>query len=277
VWLMTPFGFFSIVRKPEDADSGLLTIRARVKADLEALRETCLPGLGEIVAHAGTDYPYRARAPRGELGLALATIAAGIDYVNFKSEVAARQGPTRAKAYGRVWDALLDLERRAPVQPDRGAAVAPPRAAAASAVPAPDTPGGLACAWGGVVIDHRGRVLMREPRGHYDGYVWTFAKGRQDVGETPEQTALREVREETGYAATIVERLQGLHPGGTTLTGYFLMLPAGEPVAFSARETASLRWVSFDEAASLIGLTTNAIGRARDQAVLAAAREACRR
>ena len=153
-----------------------------------------------------------------------------------------------------------------------------PRAAPkAAAAPLTHPQDGKANAFGGVVIDGDGRMLLRRPRGDYDGYVWTFAKGRQDVGETPEQTALREVREETGYAATIVERLQGLHPGGTTLTGYFLMLPAGEPVAFSARETASLRWVSFDEAASLIGLTTNAIGRARDQAVLAAAREACRR
>ena len=110
MWLLTPFGFFSIVRKPEDKATGMLTVRARVRADLEALREACLPGLGEIVAHAGTDYPYRARAPRGEIGLALANAAAGIDYANFKDEVRRLQGDARAHRYGEVWDVLHDME-----------------------------------------------------------------------------------------------------------------------------------------------------------------------
>ena len=45
MWLMTPSGFFSIVQKPEDEQAGTLTIRARVRGDLERLRETCLPGM----------------------------------------------------------------------------------------------------------------------------------------------------------------------------------------------------------------------------------------
>jgi len=85
------------------------------------------------------------------------------------------------------------------------------------------------------------------------------------------------VLEETGYPARIFAPLPGLHAGGTTVTGYFLMLPAGEPGAFGTAETASVRWAGFDEAAALIARTRNATGRARDLAVLAAAREACRR
>jgi 8-oxo-dGTP pyrophosphatase MutT (NUDIX family) len=286
MWILTPFGFFSIVRKPGDAGAGTLTVRARVRADLEALREACLPGLGAIVAHAGTDYPYRAQVPRGELAQALASVVSGIDYGNFKDEVSRRQGAARAKAYSKVWSVLFDLEdlTAATTRPAsaRGAVGKPgrqagPAHAAPDAAPVPKGHAGLAEAWGGVLVDYQGRVLLREPTGHYDGYVWTFAKGRRDPGETPAQTALREVHEETGYPAWIVAELPGRHAGGTTLTGYFLMTPAGDPGPFCAKETAALRWVDFDHARTLIGQTTNVGGRARDLAVLAAAREACHR
>jgi hypothetical protein len=54
VWLITGLGFFSIARKPDDVGAGTLTIRARVKSDLESLRQHCLPGLGKIEENAGT-------------------------------------------------------------------------------------------------------------------------------------------------------------------------------------------------------------------------------
>ncbi len=53
-------------------------------------------------------------------------------------------------------------------------------------------------AFGGVIINEAGLVLLREPSNHHGGYVWTFAKGRAKPGEAPEQAALREVLEETG-------------------------------------------------------------------------------
>jgi 8-oxo-dGTP diphosphatase len=124
-------------------------------------------------------------------------------------------------------------------------------------------------AYGGVVVDGAGRVLLREPAGHYDGYVWTFPKGRPACGETPEQAALREVREETGYRARIVKPVPGVFLGGTTLNVYFLMAPveqAGPP----DWETQAVRWASLDEARYLIGQTVNPLGRARDLAVLEA-------
>src|SRR3712207_8188058 len=54
-----------------------------------------------------------------------------------------------------------------------------------------------ASTYGGVVMDDAGRVLVREPRNHFSGYVWTFPKGHPDPGETPEEAARREVFEET--------------------------------------------------------------------------------
>jgi 8-oxo-dGTP diphosphatase len=62
------------------------------------------------------------------------------------------------------------------------------------------------------VLD-KGRVLLRRPKGDFDGYVWTFPKGRPDAGETPEQAALREVKEETGYSAKVIGKLPGSFRG----------------------------------------------------------------
>lgn len=69
---------------------------------------------------------------------------------------------------------------------------------------APSSSKSKAVAYGGVVIDPHGYLLMREVKNHLDGYVWTFAKGRQDKGESPREAALREVREEMGIDASIL-------------------------------------------------------------------------
>ncbi len=125
-------------------------------------------------------------------------------------------------------------------------------------------------AYGGVLINDRGEVQIREPANHFGGYVWTFAKGRPDPGETPEQTALREVLEETGQAARIIVLIPEVFAGTTTSTVFFLMEPVGEPGQFS-EETASVRWVDREAARQLVAMTTTPTGRKRDLRVLDAA------
>ncbi len=110
MWLITNFGFFSIVEKPDDQGSGTLTIRARVKTDLESLRDRYLPELGEIVTSEDTDYKYRAKVSRTEFADAASQIVQDIDYTNFKNSVAETQGARRAHAYGKVWNVLYDLQ-----------------------------------------------------------------------------------------------------------------------------------------------------------------------
>ena len=64
MWIITPTGFFSIVQKPADIPANTLTIRARVAADLDALRRTELPLLGPVTESSYNDYRFRASAPR---------------------------------------------------------------------------------------------------------------------------------------------------------------------------------------------------------------------
>lgn len=108
MWLMTPFGFFSTVKKPGDDH---LTVRARSASDLDRLRADYLPDLGPTVIGAGTDYPVRAVVGVEAYAEALAAIARDIDYANFKSEVARRMGHGRGHIYSEVWSDLLAIER----------------------------------------------------------------------------------------------------------------------------------------------------------------------
>lgn len=124
--------------------------------------------------------------------------------------------------------------------------------------------------YGGVLINDKGQVLLREPADHFGGYVWTFAKGRPEPGETPEEAALREVVEETGQGARIVALIPGVFAGTTSSTVFFLVEPQGKGHRFS-EETSSIRWVEEKEARQLIGKTETPAGRERDLLVLKAA------
>lgn len=240
-------------------------MRARVASDLDALRSQYLPELGPTVAHAGTDYPYRARVARNALAGVAAGLVQDIGYSNFKDEVRKRQASAREHAYHRVWEALHGLEKKA----------APP-------VPAPKSdarktakrPAGKKQSFGGVVVDDRGRVLLRRPRGGYGGYAWTFGKGEADRGESPEEPALREVREETGCIATIVAPIPGTFDGTTSTNTCWLMRPTGVTHPFDASETEAVEWFTWAEAARRIATTPTVKGRDRALAVLAAAKKA---
>jgi len=111
MWLITTSGFFSIVSKPGDADDGMLTVRARAAADLDQLRMRYLPELEPTTPGGGTDYPYRARAPKAAIARAAAAIVNDIDYVNFKSRIR-EDDPEREHIYTGVWSALHRIKER---------------------------------------------------------------------------------------------------------------------------------------------------------------------
>lgn len=254
MWLQTKIGFFSVVQKPEDMSVGALTVRARVRSDLEAFR-ALLGSQCEILATPAKDYRYRLRADAARVAAVVSQLVLGIDYGNFKKSVGAHQGKARASLYGEVWQTLLQLQRESA----RGFPTGEPN----SEVPIPK-----AGTYGGVLFNGLGEVLLREPSNHFGGYVWTFAKGAPEHGETPAQAALREVREETGYAARIVGALPEAYAGSTSKSSaFFLMEPLGEPDE-PGWETANVRWAAPHVAEQLISMTEVAEGRERDLAVL---------
>lgn len=124
-------------------------------------------------------------------------------------------------------------------------------------------------AYGGILMDD-GKILLREVANHFDGYVWTYAKGRIEHDETPEEVALREVLEETGYTAQITHFIPRTFSSSNSKTAFFIMKPIGDPQEFHW-ETSAIKWATHAEAKELIGQTTNRAGQRRDYEILEAA------
>ena len=120
---------------------------------------------------------------------------------------------------------------------------------------------------GGVVVNKRGRILLRKPTGEFGGYVWTFPKGRPDQGESLKQAAIREVEEESGYKCKVVGRI-GQYRGDVTLTTMFLMLPVAK-VGLPDPETEMVAWVKPERAVQLLSKSKTPRGRERDLKILA--------
>jgi 8-oxo-dGTP pyrophosphatase MutT (NUDIX family) len=121
------------------------------------------------------------------------------------------------------------------------------------------TPPPKSLSTGGVVISDDGRILVREVANKFSGVAWSIAKGGVDAGETEEQAALREVLEETGWVAEIVERIPGEWEGSTTRNRYFLMRPVQNTgewqyMGTSKEETWSVAWVPLQACSTLFHL-----------------------
>jgi 8-oxo-dGTP pyrophosphatase MutT (NUDIX family) len=129
--------------------------------------------------------------------------------------------------------------------------------------------------YGTVIFDDQGQVLLRAPRDNYDGYHWTFAKGKAKPNEHPVDTARRATTEETGIwegSLDIVGHVPGAFSGsGTGSQNFFYIARAVSVTPEPRGDTVGARWFPAGQAEIMIGQTTNGGGRVRDLAVLKAA------
>lgn len=88
------------------------------------------------------------------------------------------------------------------------------------------------------------------------GKRWQLPKGHIEEGETPEQTAVREVREETGVTGRVVAPLhgveywfieRGLHRIHKQVDYFLLDYISGDNADFDAREVSGAEWFTWDE------------------------------
>ena len=102
---------------------------------------------------------------------------------------------------------------------------------------------------GGVVV-RDGRVLLIH-RDRYDD--WSLPKGKLEAGETWEQAALREVREETGLRCALGEFLGSSHytPGGIEKEVRWWAMTSGDE-AQPTDEVDAVQWATPGEARQLL-------------------------
>jgi len=89
--------------------------------------------------------------------------------------------------------------------------------------------------------------------------LWALPKGTPDSGETIEETALRETREETGLEVEIEVPLSSIRyffVRGTTrfhkTVHFFLMRPVGGALELHDHEFDEVRWAAAPEALALL-------------------------
>lgn len=138
---------------------------------------------------------------------------------------------------------------------------------------------------GGIVVRSQGgepQLVVGSRRRDRNIVTWTLPKGTPNAGETREQTATREVAEETGLEVritapfdtiqyTFVQRGVRIHK----TVVYFLMESTGGDLDRHDHEFEAVRWVSFAEAQRLLTFETERalVARAAEVLGLAAAPE----
>jgi hypothetical protein len=96
MWIFLNDSMLSIVQKPDDKDT--LTVRARIKGDIEAVFPEA-----KVTEGAGTDYRFRAKIPREIVAKAMFDRVISLSASNFKASVKERK---RHDAYMGVWDVM---------------------------------------------------------------------------------------------------------------------------------------------------------------------------
>ena len=90
---------------------------------------------------------------------------------------------------------------------------------------------------------------------------WSLAKGTPDAGETMEETALREVREETGLEVEMQEPISSITYWFADRENavryhktvhFYLMAPVGGDVSLHDPEFDVVQWFSMDEALNIL-------------------------
>ncbi len=124
----------------------------------------------------------------------------------------------------------------------------------------------IAVSAGGLVIRAVGgqpEIVVGRRKRERDGYVWSLPKGTPEEGETREETALREVREESGLEVRILSYFDAISYSFVR-TGeriektvhYYIMEAIGGSFEQYDKEFDELRWVRMDEAVRLLDFQT---------------------
>jgi hypothetical protein len=113
MWVISKYGFASAVEHTDKP--GCVLVRARDRTDLEEFcavaRDCDVPGFSEeaIEENPSADYRFRMTVKDEDWAELVKALAVGINYPNFKNEVA-KVDPGRADIYTGVWSELMKIQ-----------------------------------------------------------------------------------------------------------------------------------------------------------------------
>ncbi|WP_308282960.1 nucleotide triphosphate diphosphatase NUDT15 [Pseudonocardia nigra] len=106
----------------------------------------------------------------------------------------------------------------------------------------------------GAVVRDGGRILVMRRAGAHGAGTWGLPGGHQEFGESPEETAVREVAEETGLRVRAAARLGFTDDPMPEVGRHYVTLFVactragdGEPVLREPEKATALAWVTPDE------------------------------
>lgn len=138
--------------------------------------------------------------------------------------------------------------------------------------PSAQSPAPPIVAVGAVVVDRTGRVLLIQ-RGREPAIgAWTVPGGRVDHGESLEAAVVRELMEETGLHARLIESLgcETVTAKGVTYRIYeHLLVPVDDRPPRAGDDAADVRWVPMQDlealrvGAAMVAVLMRAVEKAR--------------
>jgi len=100
----------------------------------------------------------------------------------------------------------------------------------------------------GVVIQQNDKYLLLQEKQPKAYGLWNFPAGKVDLGETLEQAAIREAKEESGYDVELVKEIAIFHNKATDVVKHaFASKIIGGNLKFPEDEILDAKWSTLDE------------------------------
>lgn len=100
----------------------------------------------------------------------------------------------------------------------------------------------------GVVIKKDGKYLLIQEKKPKAYMLWNFPAGKVDVGESIEQAAIREAKEESGYDVELIKEIAIFHANSTDVVKHaFEAKIIGGELKFPLDEILDAKWFTFEE------------------------------
>lgn len=115
---------------------------------------------------------------------------------------------------------------------------------------------------GAVVYSQQDKTILYLLIQHVNGAHWSFPKGHVEPDETDEETALREIQEETGLTVeldTTFKAVNHYQPSQNSIKDVIYFIGYASDLATTAQEeeVTTMAWLPFDQAIDLLTYKTD--------------------